>query len=242
MPQQIKFDKYPEKTVQGYKAVQGWEDVRECLDKAAKENGVLTAEFYPGVYRGELVNELAKLGFAMFDAESCTISDEEYQELVAPFVTDDRVFGVMNTLRLEDIYREEKIEALRRQIQSCNGPAIVYGTGAALVAPQGKIVYFDMPRWEIQCRFQKGLTNWKTDNAAEEKLRKFKRGFFVEWRMADRKKKELFEKMDYVLDTVIPGSPKMVSGDGFRAGLDMLSHEPFRLVPYYAPEVWADSG
>lgn len=30
----------------------------------------------------------------------------------------------------------------------------------------------------------------------------------------------------------------MVSGDGFRAGLDMLSHEPFRLVPYYAPEVW----
>ena len=56
--------------------------------------------------------------------------------------------------------------------------------------------------------------------------------------MADRKKKELFEKMDYVLDTVIPGSPKMVSGDGFRAGLDMLSHEPFRLVPYYAPEVW----
>lgn len=238
MSQQIKFDKYPEKTVQGYKAVQGWEDVRECLDKAAKENGVLTAEFYPGVYRGELVNELAKLGFAMFDAESCTISDEEYQELVAPFVTDDRVFGVMNTLRLEDIYREEKIEALRRQIQSCNGPAIVYGTGAALVAPQGKIVYFDMPRWEIQCRFQKGLTNWKTDNAAEEKLRKFKRGFFVEWRMADRKKKELFEKMDYVLDTVIPGSPKMVSGDGFRAGLDMLSHEPFRLVPYYAPEVW----
>ena len=64
MPQQIKFDKYPEKTVQGYKAVQGWEDVRECLDKAAKENGVLTAEFYPGVYREELVNELAKLGFA----------------------------------------------------------------------------------------------------------------------------------------------------------------------------------
>ena len=55
MPQQIKFDKYPEKTVQGYKAVQGWEDVRECLDKAAKENGVLTAEFYPGVNRGELV-------------------------------------------------------------------------------------------------------------------------------------------------------------------------------------------
>lgn len=63
-------------------------------------------------------------------------------------------------------------------------------------------------------------------------------GFFLEWRMADRRKKALFERMDYVLDTVVPGSPKMVSGQGMRTGLDRLAREPFRLVPYYAPEVW----
>ena len=56
--------------------------------------------------------------------------------------------------------------------------------------------------------------------------------------MADRRKKALFERMDYVLDTVVPGSPKMVSGQGMRTGLDRLAREPFRLVPYYAPEVW----
>lgn len=234
----VNFDKYPEKKVPGYQAVEGWESVRRVLCGAAGETGVLTAEFYPGVWRQELVEELGRLGFAMFDAERCAMPDEDYQRRIAEFVTDDRVFGVMNTLRLEDVYDPEKIEAMRQEIRACKGPAIVYGTGASLVMPEGTLVYFDMPRWEIQCRFQKGLANWKTDNADEEKLRKFKRGYFVEWRMADRRKKRLFETMAYVVDTVIPGCPKMVEGAGFRAGLEKLAREPFRLVPYYAPEVW----
>ena len=220
---QVQFDKYPEKEVLGFDAVQGWEAVRAQLKKAAGTHGVLTAEFYPGVHREELVAELSKLGFPMFDAERCAISDDAYQQLIAPFVTQDRVFGVMNTLRLEDVYSAEKLAALGQELAACGGPAVVYGTGASLAAPQGTLIYFDMPRWEIQCRFRDGLKNWKTDNAREEKLRKFKRGFFVEWRMADRKKKELLEKIAYAVDTVVPGVPKMVSGAGLRAGLAKLS-------------------
>lgn len=232
------FDKYPEKRIEGFEALQGWESIRARLRETVGERGTLVAEFYPGVNREELTRELGKLGFAMFDAEVCAISDAEYQEMTADFVTDDRVFGVMNTLRLEDVYRQEKLEAMRREIEACDGPVLVYGTGASLVTDQGTLLYFDMPRWEIQCRFQQGMKNWKTDNENEEKLRKFKRGFFLEWRMADRRKKALFERMDYVLDTVVPESPKMVSGQGMRTGLDRLAREPFRLVPYYAPEVW----
>ena len=238
MLETVRFDKYPEKEVQGVEAVTGWDAIRAQLNEAAGEHGILTAEFYPGVHRDELVAELSKLGIPMFDAERCAISDEEYQQLIAPFVTEDRVFGVMNTLRLEDVYQQEKLADLRRELAACGGPAIVYGTGASLAAPQGTLLYFDLPRWEIQCRFRDGLKNWKTDNAQEEKLRKFKRGFFVEWRMADRKKKELLGQIAYAVDTVVPGAPKMVSGAGLRAGLAKLSREPFRLVPYYAPEVW----
>ena len=232
------FDKYPEKSIEGFAAIEGWESIRGKLREAAGRDGILVAEFYPGVHRQELVSELGKLDFAMFDAETCAVSDAEYQRMTADFVTEDRVFGVMNTLRLEDVYRQEKLEAMSREIAACDGPVLVYGTGASLVTDRGTLLYFDMPRWEIQCRFAQGMKNWKTDNESEEKLRKFKRGFFLEWRMADRRKKELFERMDYALDTVIPGSPKMVSGQGLRTGLDRLAREPFRLVPYYAPEVW----
>ena len=95
-----------------------------------------------------------------------------------------------------------------------------------------------MARWEIQLRFAKGEGNWKTDNGDAPKLAKFKQGFFVEWRMADRLKRKLLHKLDYLLDTNVKGLPKMVEGEGFRAGLRTFSTEPFRLVPYFAPEVW----
>ena len=114
--------------------------------------------------------------------------------------------------------------------------------GASLVAEGDILVYADLARWEIQCRFAKGAANWKTDNAGAPKLAKFKQGYFVEWRMADRHKKTLLDKIDYLLDTNAADSPKMVSGEGFRAGLKVFSREPFRLVPYFAPEVWGSSG
>lgn len=164
------FDKYPEKRIEGFKAVQGWEAIRAGLREAVGEKGVLVAEFYPGIHREEVTRELGELGFAMFDAETCAISDAEYQHMTKNYVTDDRVFGVMNALRLEDVYRQEKLEAMRREIGGCDGPALVYGTGASLVTEQGTLVYFDMPRWEIQCRFQQRMKNWKTDNGDEEKI------------------------------------------------------------------------
>lgn len=56
--------------------------------------------------------------------------------------------------------------------------------------------------------------------------------------MADRLKRRLLKKIDYLLDTNRKGDPSMAEGDGFRAGLEKFASEPFRLVPYFAPEVW----
>ena len=232
------FDKYPEKAVAGFDAWEGWRAIRGEILAASGSKGVIVAECYPGVDQQEVAGELAKLGGVMFHAEACAYSKEEYQLRIQPFVTEDRVFGVMNTLQLEDIYLPEKIETMRRRVEAVDGLAVVYGVGASLVAPTGLLLYFDMPRWEIQCRFRRGMANWNTENAGEEQLRKFKQGFFVEWRMADRLKRKLLPILDYALDTVEPGLPKMVHGEGLRAGLAQLAREPFRLVPYYAPEVW----
>lgn len=235
------FDKYPEKRVDGYQAYEGWDAVRRII-REETESQVVAAEFYPEADREELVRELALIGYHMMDAESCCMSDEAYHNLIDPFLTDDRVFGIMNTLKLEDIYETEKIEQLRADIKSRTDSGervILYGVGAALAAGEAAdVIYFDMPRWEIQCRFKRCFSNWKTDNGDGDKLKKFKQGFFVEWRMADRHKRTLLDRMKWVVDTVVSGNPKIVSGDGFRKGLAQLAREPFRLVPYYAPEVW----
>ncbi len=232
------FDLFPEKRIPGYAACRGWDEILRQLSAGGGERRVITAEFYTQVDREEIVAALSRLGGTLFSAEECTLPDRDYRELVSPFLTEDRVFGIMNTLCLEDVYIPEKVEKLRETIRNTPGLVIVYGTGASLITPGDTLVYFDMPRWEIQQRFRRGMTNWKTDNPRENKLRKFKQGYFLEWRMADRRKKALLPRISWYVDTVIPDSPGMISGEALRAGLDLFAGEPFRLVPYYAPEVW----
>ena len=61
---------------------------------------------------------------------------------------------------------------------------------------------------------------------------------FVEWRIADRHKAGLYDRMDFYLNTNTKNHPAMVSGAGFRGGLKQLTSRPFRLVPYFDPGVW----
>jgi mannose-6-phosphate isomerase class I len=116
---------------------------------------------------------------------------------------------------------------------------VVYGTGASLLVENpNTLVYADLARWEIQLRFRKGMPNWQGANEKEDALRKFKRGYFFEWRMADRLKQKLYEKIDYLLDTNKKGEPKMVSGKDYRQALAEVVSQPFRLVPYFDASVW----
>ena len=97
----------------------------------------------------------------------------------------------------------------------------------------------DLARWEIQLRQRRGATNWRTDNAGEDILRKYKRGFFVEWRVADRHKRDLFDRIDYLLDTNTSiRDAGLITGDAFRAALASASTAPLRVVPFFDPGVW----
>lgn len=234
------YDRFPAKEIGGYKAFRGYGEIAEELKArtAGAAKTVIVLECYTQVDTAEILEGLKGVYDKVFCAEDCTVGDAEYQERIRQFVTDDRVFGIMNTLNLRDFYVPEKIEAMRREIEKAQGTVLVYGVGASLVTEGDLLVYADLARWEIQLRFAKGATNWKTENAAAPKLAKFKQGFFVEWRMADRLKRTLLQKIDYLLDTNRKGDPSMVCGDGFRAGLETFASQPFRLVPYFAPEVW----
>ncbi len=234
------YDKFPAKRIEGYEAHAGYGAIAEELKRALKERGerVIVLETYPEADVGEILDGLRSLDAALFSAEECMCSDREYNEYIRQYLTDDRVFGIMNTLNVRDFYWFDMVRLMRDRIRETEGTVVVYGVGASLVWEEGLLVYADMARWEIQCRFAKGAPNWKSRNETAPKLAKFKQGFFVEWRMADRLKKQLLDRIDYLLDTNVPDRPKMVTGDGFRAGLEQFSREPFRLVPYFAPEVW----
>lgn len=45
------------------------------------------------------------------------------------------------------------------------------------------LVYADIARWEIRLRLRADISNWMAGNTGVDQLRKFKRGYFFEWRM-----------------------------------------------------------
>ncbi|MEG0359914.1 MAG: mannose-6-phosphate isomerase, partial [Anaerorhabdus sp.] len=165
--------------------------------------------------------------------EGKTITEQMKYQL-----SDDRVFGKMYFGDFIDFIDEDKLAVAQASVQNNEGLTIVCGVAASLVTRGDIHVYFDMARWEIELRYRKGMGNYKAENGDEDILRKYKRAFFIEWRIADKHKARRFDTIDYVVDTNKANDPKMISGTTWKDSLKMLTQQPFRLVPYFDPGVW----
>ncbi|HAT1614236.1 TPA: mannose-6-phosphate isomerase [Raoultella ornithinolytica] len=243
---QTTYDKFPEVTVQGYddQAWQGWESIEATLNlrASASSRTVLVVDCYPGVRLDELEQRLLPSLNAtrVLNVESARRNQQALHDLLARNLTDDRVFGVLSCHHLEEFFNADKLHQLRQQVDAVTeGLIVIYGPGAALVHPGDVLVYADMPRWEIQQRMRHdGLGNWGADNQDEDILRRYKRAFFIEWRVFDRHKTPLLKRTDYLLDTTQKEAPTLVSGEALRAGLRQTTTRPFRVAPFFDPGVW----
>lgn len=180
------------------------------------------------------------------NVESALHSPEHIDKFIAYNLTEDRVFGILSHFKIWDFYDAEKIMALHEHVKAfinTDALLLLYGTGADYVATQMNIqdkilVYADMPRWEIQMRMRKGMSNWATHNPDEDMLRKYKRGYFIEWRTADNHKKNVYHNVDFFLDTTVRETPKLVEGAVMREALTQVVQQPFRVKPFFDPGVW----
>ena len=248
LPEQKRnYEKNPVIEMKGFEkeAFQSYESILNELKRKKeslnKKKTVMVLDYYHGVDEKEVYENLvSKTGADKFiNIEDYKLSEECLSKELKREITEDRVFGVLSVRTIEEFFDMKKIEELRNEIMGITeGLVVVYGIGAGLI--EGDIlVYADMARWEIQQRFRrKELDNWGAGNFDEDILKKYKRAFFIEWRVLDRHKKELFGKIDYLLDTNIKNDPKMISGDAFRAALVQAVNQPFRLVPFFDPGVW----
>jgi mannose-6-phosphate isomerase class I len=222
----------------------GWEAIgrslREVPDDARR---VVCVECYPGVFVREV-----RVRLEAFLEPSLVISTEdlllppgELDRRFDPILTDDPVFGRMTGIEIEEYFDKEKLRLAQQELAKTNtGTTLVIGPGATLVAQRyDLLIYADLARWEIQQRQRRGeVGNLGADNLDELPSQKYKRAFFLDWRAADRLKQRLLTRIDYVLDTNAPASPKMISGEDLRMGLRMAVRRPFRVVPFFDPGPW----
>ena len=237
-----KYDRFPKTKIKGYDnfAYEGWDRILKEINKEFDNKKILVVDCYPGTNEKELkVNLIDKLSpNTVISMEDIFFDKDKLNELMEKNLTDDRVRGIMYYGTINDFISDEKLQQAKKKIENTQGKVVVYGFGASLVTKGDILVYSDMARWEIQLRYRNGMPNYKQDNYDEDVLIKYKRGFFIEWRIADKHKASLYEDIDFYLDTNKQGNPKMVIGEGFREGLKQMTKRPFRLVPYFDPGVW----
>ena len=239
------YDKHPYVEVaQADECLCGWEAIGNALcESFGSQRRALCVECYPGVFVEDVSHWLTVLlkPSLVISTEDLLLPSAELERRVAPILTDDPVFGVMNGFEIEDFFDPEKLRYARLKLEGAEGrTALIIGAGATLIAPPDHVlVYADLARWEIQQRQRRGeIGNFGADNAGELASQKYKRAFFLDWRAADRLKRRLLPKIDFLLDTNVPTKPKMISGAALREGLRIAVQRPFRVVPFFDPGPW----
>lgn len=235
------YDKFPATSVSG-KMWKGWDNICSQLKSVAdKKSFVIVVECYQGVYHDELKEGFSLLNASkVIDTQTIFKSCEEIERMTYPYITDDRLFGFRANFSYLDFLDTEKLADARKMVAESEGLIVVYGHAAALVAPEADcLVYVDMARWEIQMRSRRHEINGLgVENSAEGPSYHYKRGYFVDWNVCDRLKKQILSKADYWMDTHTPGQPKMITGELLRSGLTKTAHKPFRVVPFFDPAPW----
>ena len=245
MSRQSNYDKFPVVAAgPAEECSAGWQAIAARLAPVLRSHGSLCVECYPGAFTRDIAEQLrAHLPeLTVFFSEDCLKPPQQLRELLDPLLGSDRVFGRMSGIRLQDYMDSARLEQMRAAVVRAaeKGEVLVVGAGASLAAPAAApLVYADLARWEIQLRWRRNqIGNLGLDNGGDDSAAKYKCGFFAEWRAADRLKKQLLPRIDFLLDTNQPQSPKLIGGDAFRSALALTAQRPFRVVPYFDPGPW----
>jgi mannose-6-phosphate isomerase class I len=245
LTRQSNYDKYPaiRVPVDNECAWQGWpatlEQIRAQVALGAR---VIAVECYPGVFEREVVEAFSQglRATLVLRTNDCWKPVSDIDAMVARDLTDDPVFGRMNGFTIDDFADRQLVERARTALAGANGLVLIAGTGTRLIAPAPDLlIYADMARWEIQMRMRAGTAgNLAAGNERERVSHKYKRAYFLDWRVADRIKRELLGRADYLLDTNDERTPKLVTGHAFREALRHTVTRPFRVVPFFDPGPW----
>lgn len=227
--------------------VAGWPAVgrrlHDAISARATSRTILAVECYPGVDECALVQALVHelKPSRVIRSSDAMLQEDDINRLCEPFLGgDDPVFGFLCGLNLPQFFAPELIRHSRSLIDAPDvGITLVLGVGATLLCDPDILVYADLARWEIQLRQRrKVVSNLGVHNPDLVQNLKYKRAFFIDWRVADRWKKPLLRRADYFLDTHQGTEPKLADGAAVRRGLAHAVTRPFRVVPFFDPGVW----
>lgn len=221
----------------------GWNDIfNHCKSLTkGKSSAIIAIETYQGVnekvFKDSLYAEFSS--YRILHTTSLFKDEKEIEKMVFPFVTNDRVFGSMNSLSILDFFSPVRLKELQKNNFDNEDKCIIYGPGASLITSFDLLVYMDMPRWEIQQRMREGLVNnLGLNNRKQDPALLYKQSYFVDWRVLDEHKFNIYANIDLYIDSTEENEPKMIDNRSIIQALKQVVNQPFRLKPFFDPGVW----
>lgn len=214
-----------------------------ALARALREHPTVILDGFGGVFwehlRDRLEGELSAAGVktAWTNAAAALKQEPAIEAMAAPYLGgSDPLFGTRFQGELSDFFDPAALAALRPDPHADLN--ILYGCGAALAGWQGCLVYFDVPKNEIQFRSRAGsITNLGVSQPASPKVM-YKRFYFVDWVALNHHKAGLLPRIDFIVDEQRPDEPVFMTGSDLRAGLKLMAGNYFRVRPWFEPGPW----
>ncbi len=171
-----------------------------------------------------------------FDVSAGLKPEKEIEEILEPNMGgNDPVFGKLFDGELIDYFDENCISKIQPPQKTLS---VLYGTGADLAGWDGPVIYFDLPKNEIQYRSRAGSICNLGKQEPEGSKQMYKRYFFAEWPVCDKHKQQLLPKLTAVADAQRDNTITWAVGDDIRQSLKEVSKKPFRARPWFEPGVW----
>ncbi|MFV0593161.1 MAG: class I mannose-6-phosphate isomerase [Draconibacterium sp.] len=172
--------------------------------------------------------------------ESALKTGPEIEQLIAPFMGEaDSIFGTRATIGLEAYFDTAKLRKLKPENSADIN--LVYGPGAALAGWQGKLVYIDLPKNELQFRARaQSIKNLGASQCFDMKTM-YKRFYFIDWVLLNKHKKQVLSSIDFIVDGQHDKVFPWMEATNLRQGLKTMGENFFRARPWFEPGVWGGS-
>jgi len=233
------YDAYPSFPLGNNKIKAGIEEFASWIE----QHKTITIDGYTGVFWQHLVEsldkELNKRGKSVrwFHVDAAMKSSDELDQMTAPYLGgDDPLFGKITDKNLIDWFDTEKLQLIEPD------PAadinIIIGCGASLADWQGPLVYFDLPKNELQFRARAGMAKNLGSKHSIDNRRTYKRFYFVDWIVLNKHKNKILPAIDLIVDEQRPDNYLFMSGNELREGLSQMAKNVFRPRPWFEPGAW----
>lgn len=213
------------------------------LAKWIIEQKTVLIDGYIGVFfddiQAKIEQELNLSGFSVkwHYTKDYLKAEGEIEKLVKPFLSEEEdVWGTKSNLILADFYNTPELLAIKKdEDKDIN---IVIGIGAALLTWNASVIYFDIPKNEIQYRMRAGSITNLGKVSAETSFSMYKRFYFVDWTVLNDYKSKLLDRILVVADGQWLDDVNWLFKADLAEGLRLMSHSVLRARPWFEKGVW----